>query len=327
MLTTINKWVERTFSIWILFAGIVSFVFPNEFKGIAPAIPWLLGIIMLAMGMTLSTKDFSILSKYPKAVLVGVIAQFVIMPSIAYALAVIFDLERSLAVGVILVGSCPGGTASNVISYMAKGNVALSVAVTSISTLLAPVLTPAIFYLLAHQWLEISAVTMFKSVANIVLFPIILGIIINALFKSNIRAVTHTLPCLSLISIMLILAAVIANSKERLIESGWIVLLVVILHNGLGYLLGYLIAKFTKLPYDAQKTIAIEVGMQNSGLGATLAMKHFEPLAAVPSAIFSVWHNFSGALLANYWASKVNKENTTLSDKEKLSLKKTTKTI
>lgn len=301
-----SQFVGRTFAVWAALFALIGFLSPETFKWVLPYIPWLLGIIMFGMGMTLSPADFKILAQHPKAVLIGVAAQFIIMPLVAYGLAVSLALPAEIAIGVILVGSCPGGTASNVITYLARGNVALSVAITSVSTLIAPILTPAVFYLLANQWLEISAASMFVSILKIVLLPIVLGLLAHMLLKKQTEAANGLLPLVSVLSIVLIIGAIIGASKPKIIESGLLIFAVVVLHNGIGYLLGFLTAKLCKLPYDAQKTLAIEVGMQNSGLGAALAAAYFTPLAAVPSALFSVWHNISGSLLASYWAGKTN---------------------
>ncbi|UOO77822.1 bile acid:sodium symporter family protein [Neisseria sp. Dent CA1/247] len=306
-LAKFSRLIGQTFALWAALFAAIAFVAPDTFKWVLPYIPVLLGIIMFGMGLTLAPADFKILGEHPKAVLIGVIAQFVIMPFTAYALAVGFNLPPEIAVGVILVGSCPGGTASNVITYLARGNVALSVAVTSISTLLAPILTPAVFYLLANQWLDISAAAMFVSILKIVLLPIVLGVIAHTLFKKQTEAAVGILPLISVIAIVLIIGSVVGASKPKILESGMLILGVVILHNAIGYLLGFVTAKLFKLPFDVQKTLSIEVGMQNSGLGAALAAAYFTPLAAVPSAIFSVWHNISGSLLASYWASKADK--------------------
>lgn len=303
----LSRFIGKTFALWAALFAAIAFFAPETFKWVLPYIPWLLGIIMFGMGMTLSPADFKILGQHPKAVIIGVVAQFVIMPLVAYALAIGFHLPAEIAVGVILVGSCPGGTSSNVMTYLARGNVALSVAVTSISTLLAPVLTPAIFYLLANQWLEVSAAAMFVSILKMVLLPIILGVAAHMLFKQQTEKAADILPLVSVVAIVLIIGAVVGASKPKIAESGLLIFGVVMLHNAIGYLLGFFTAKLFKLPYDAQKTLAIEVGMQNSGLGAALAASYFSPLSAVPSAIFSVWHNISGSLLASWWAAKADK--------------------
>ena len=306
-LMQLSRFVGKTFAVWVLLFAAAAFFAPEAFKWVLPLIPWLLGVIMFGMGITLSPADFNILARHPKAVLAGVAAQFIIMPLVAYALATLLQLPAEIAVGVILVGCCPGGTASNVMTYLARGNVALSVAVTAVSTLLAPVLTPTVFYLLANQWLEISAAAMFWSILKMVLLPVVLGVAAHTLFKKQTEKAAAVLPLVSVAAIVLIVGAVVAASKAQIAQSGLLILGVVILHNGIGYLLGFLAAKICRLPYDAQKTLSIEVGMQNSGLGAALASAYFSPLSAVPSAIFSVWHNISGSLLASWWAGKSKK--------------------
>lgn len=305
-LLKLNQFVGKTFALWVVIFASLAFFVPAAFIWLGVYIPWLLGIIMFGMGATLTVGDFKEVARHPLAVVVGVVAQFVIMPSLAYLLAIVFQLPAEIAVGVILVGACPGGTASNVMTYLAKGNTALSVACTSISTLLAPILTPTIFYLLANKWLAVSASAMFVSVLKIVLFPILLGLIARALWQKQVVKTAQILPLISVVAIVAIVVAVVAASKANIATSGLLIFAVVVLHNGFGYLLGFLLGKLFKLSYEDNKAIAIEVGMQNSGLGAALAVAHFSPLAAVPSAIFSVWHNISGSLLATYWAKKAD---------------------
>ncbi len=305
-----TQFIQKTFALWVIVFAALALWQPEFFVWLKAYIPWILGIIMLGMGMTMTVDDFKGVLQSPKAVLIGVVAQFVVMPGLAYALCKLFNLPPEIAVGVILVGCCPGGTASNVITYMAKGNVALSVACTSVSTLLAPVLTPAIFYLLASQWLKIDAASMFISILQVVLLPIVVGLILRTWLKRQVESYIQVMPLVSVIAIVAIVAAIIGGSKEAILQSGLLILAVVILHNGLGYLLGFTAARFFKLPYADSKAIAIEVGMQNSGLGVALAAVHFaaSPITAVPSAIFSLWHNISGPALATYWASKHKQE-------------------
>ncbi|OBA12348.1 sodium transporter [Acinetobacter calcoaceticus] len=305
-----TQFIQKTFALWVIVFAALALWQPEFFVWLKAYIPWILGIIMLGMGMTMTVDDFKGVLQSPKAVLIGVVAQFVVMPGLAYALCKLFNLPPEIAVGVILVGCCPGGTASNVITYMAKGNVALSVACTSVSTLLAPVLTPAIFYLLASQWLKIDAASMFISILQVVLLPIIVGLILRTWLKRQVESYIQVMPLVSVIAIVAIVAAIIGGSKAAILQSGLLILAVVILHNGLGYLLGFTAARFFKLPYADSKAIAIEVGMQNSGLGVALAAVHFaaSPITAVPSAIFSLWHNISGPALATYWASKHKQE-------------------
>ncbi|MFL9477086.1 bile acid:sodium symporter family protein [Acinetobacter baumannii] len=305
-----TQFVQKTFALWVIIFAALALWQPEFFVWLKAYIPWILGIIMLGMGMTMTVDDFKGVLQSPKAVLIVVVAQFVVMPGLAFILCKLFNLPPEIAVGVILVGCCPGGTASNVITYMAKGNVALSVACTSVSTLLAPVLTPAIFYLLASQWLKIDAASMFISILQVVLLPIVIGLILRTWLKRQVESYIQVMPLVSVIAIVAIVAAIIGGSKAAILQSGLLILAVVILHNGLGYLLGFTAARFFKLPYADSKAIAVEVGMQNSGLGVALAAVHFaaSPITAVPSAIFSLWHNISGPALATYWASKHKQE-------------------
>lgn len=299
--------LQKSFALWVLLFAGLAMLSPTSFVWLKSYIPWMLGIIMFGMGgMTMTVADFKTVLQSPKAVAIGVAAQFVVMPSLAYMLCKVFNLPPEIAIGVILVGCCPGGTASNVITYMAKGNTALSVACTSVSTLLAPLLTPIIFYLLASQWIEINALSMLTSILQVVLLPIVLGLVVRTLLKDTVQYYMPVMPLISVVAIVLIVAAIIAGSKGQILESGLFILAVVILHNALGYLIGYWASRLFKLPYADSKAVAIEVGMQNSGLGVALAAVHFaaSPMTAVPSAIFSLWHNISGPLLATYWASR-----------------------
>ncbi len=304
-----TQFVQKTFALWvILFSGLALYS-PENFVWLKTYITWMLGIIMFGMGMTMTLGDFKSVLQSPKAVTIGVFAQFIVMPALAYLLCKLFNLPTEIAIGVILVGCCPGGTASNVITYMAKGNTALSVACTSVSTILAPILTPAIFYVLASQWIDINAMSMLKSILQVVLFPIVLGLLVRAILKNKVDHYIQVMPLISVVAIVAIVAAIIAGSKAQILESGLMILGVVILHNGFGLLLGFWAARIFKLPYTDCKAISIEVGMQNSGLGVALAAVHFalSPITAVPSAIFSLWHNISGSALATYWAAKADK--------------------
>ncbi len=306
-LEKISKFTGNTFAIWVILFAILSFLFPAGFTWIAPHITLLLGIIMFGMGLTLSVNDFKAVFKAPKSVLIASLAQFTIMPLLAFGLATLFNLEPEVAVGVILVGCCPGGTASNVMTFLARGNTALSVAVTAVSTLLAPILTPALILLFASKWLPISAGSLFLSIVKIVIIPIVLGIIVQMLFKKQVEKSVAVLPLVSVVGIVAVASAVVAVNAGKIAETGLIIFSIVILHNILGLALGYLVAKALKLDFSDQKAISIEVGMQNSGLGAALAVAHFSPLSAVPSALFSVWHNISGPILATWWGKRANK--------------------
>ncbi|MEV1307822.1 bile acid:sodium symporter family protein [Pseudomonas aeruginosa] len=297
-LTALSRFVSASFPLWVLLFAILAFFRPAWFLPLTAAIAPLLGLVMFGMGLTLKGEDFREVARHPIRVLIGVLAQFVIMPGLAWLLCRLLQLPAEIAVGVILVGCCPGGTASNVMTWLSRGDVALSVAITSVTTLLAPLVTPALVWLLASAWLPVSFAAMFLSILQVVLVPIALGLLAQRLLGERTRQVAEVLPLVSVFSIVVIIAAVVAASQARIAESGLLIMAVVMLHNGFGLLLGYLTGKLTGMPLAQRKALAIEVGMQNSGLGAALANAHFSPLAAVPSALFSVWHNLSGSLLA-----------------------------
>ena len=300
----LSNFAGRTFALGVLLFAALSFFNPEYFVWIQPYIPLLLGIIMFGMGLTLSLNDFKQVFQMPKSVFIGVLAQYTIMPLLAFLLAIIFKLPPEVAVGVILVGSAPGGTASNVMTFLAKGNTALSVSVTAVSTMLAPILTPAIMFVLASKWLPISAGSMVWSIVKIVIIPIVLGIVVRMFFERQVEKSIAALPLVSVVGIVMVASAVVALNTEALVSTGLLIFAVVVLHNLLGLTIGFFLAKWLKLDYADQKAVSIEVGMQNSGLSATLALAHFAPITAVPSAIFSVWHNISGPILATYWGSK-----------------------
>ena len=295
---------RQYFPLWVILASLIGLKNPNTFLWVLPHIPLLLGAIMFGMGMTLELDDLREILRRPKQVLIGAIAQYTIMPFFAYGLAVLFQLPPDLAVGVILVGSCPGGTASNVITFLAKGDVALSVAMTSVSTLISPIMTPLLTLWLAGQWISIPTGNLLFSILKIVWFPAILGIVLRRFFKPQVEKCISVMPLISVAAIVAIVGAVVGVNAEKLVDAAAIVFLVVMLHNLLGLFLGYRLGKFFQMPEKQCRTIAIEVGMQNSGLAVSLALSYFQPLAAIPGAIFSVWHNISGPLLATYWSSR-----------------------
>lgn len=301
-LASFSAFVGKTFAVWVLLFAVLGFVFPDTFKIFGPYIVTLLGIIMFGMGLTLSLEDFREVVRRPVDVGIGVAAQFLIMPLLAVILTKIIPMAPEVAAGVILVGCCPGGTSSNVMTYLGKGDVALSVACTSVTTLAAPLVTPFLVWFFASTYLPVDAMAMFISIVKVILVPLALGVLAQRLIPGVVKAAVPVLPLVSVTGIVLIVAAVVAGSKGAIATSGLMIFAVVVLHNGIGYLLGFTAAKLSGMPLAKRKAIAIEVGMQNSGLGAALANAHFSPLAAVPSAIFSVWHNISGALLANYFA-------------------------
>ncbi len=266
----------------------------------------LLMIVMFGMGLTLKAEDFVSVLRRPKDILLGCIAQFTIMPLLAFVLGNIFSLEAGLLAGVVLVGTCPGGTSSNVITYLSKGDVAFSVGMTSLNTLLAPFLTPLITWLLLRTTVTVDMAAMFLSIIKVVIVPIALGLVINQFFGEYTQKIKDALPVVSVTAITLIVASVVSHNSNQIRETGVVVFVVVILHNVLGYLTGYLLGIVLRLPVAKTKALSIEVGMQNSGLAASLAASAFPNLAmaTVPGAIFSVWHNISGAVLANILRKK-----------------------
>ena len=266
-------------------------------------INYLLMIIMFCMGLTLKLSDFKAIFTRPKEVVTGSLAQFIVMPGLAFLLAKGFELPPALFAGVILVGTCPGGTASNVITYLSRGDLALSVAMTSVNTLLAPILTPAITYLLLRTTIHVDVAAMFITIAEVVLAPIALGIVVNKFWRRWIEKLVGVTPYLSIAAIALAVAAVVSHNAEKIRETGAIVITVVVLHNALGCLVGLALGLILKFDPAKTKALSIEVGMQNSGLATSLAQSVFatEPLAAVPGAIFSVWHNISGSILAEFY--------------------------
>ncbi|MGP5596285.1 bile acid:sodium symporter family protein [Brachybacterium alimentarium] len=285
----------------ILLAAAFGFFVPDVGQMLAPHTSLYLGVIMFAMGLTLTLPDFGLVARRPLPVLIGVVAQYVIMPLVGLGVSLLLQLPPELAVGVILVGCAPGGTSSNVITYLAKADTALSVTMTSISTLLAPLLTPLLTLWLAGSYLPVDAGSMAMSIVKMVLIPVIGGLVVRLVLGKLVDTVLPALPWVSVAGISLVVIAVVSGSTEAIVSAGAIVLLAVVLHNGLGYLIGYWAARLLRQGERAARTTSIEVGMQNSGLAATLAASAFSPAAALPAAIFSIWHNLSGAMLAMYY--------------------------
>ncbi len=303
-LTKLSEGFGKYMAIIVLAVAALALFVPSSSLWIDTAwINYLLMIIMFGMGLTMKPRDFAPVFTRPKDILIGCAAQFIIMPSLAFGLSRLFGLDPALTAGVVLVGTCPGGTASNVITYLSKGDVALSVGMTGVNTLLAPLLTPAITYLLLQTTVKVDVWNMFWSIVTVILIPIALGFLINMLFASYVSNVTVVLPLVSTLAICLIVASVVSHNAERIFSAGAIVLAVVILHNLLGYLCGFGLGKLFKMGPSKTKALSIEIGMQNSGLATSLAGTAFPQLAmaTVPGAVFSVWHNISGAILAGFY--------------------------
>ena len=299
------KLISDYMGVIVLLAAVLALSFPATFSLIRPqVINPLLGVIMFGMGMTLKTDDFRVVFSHPRDVIIGCLAQFTVMPLLAWALARLFGLDEALTIGVMLVGCCPGGTASNVITYLARGDLALSVGMTGVSTLLAPVMTPLLVWLLAGKTVDVNVVAMFLSILWVVILPIVAGIVVKRLWPRLTTRATAYLPALSSLAIATIVLIVIAANANKLLVGGLVIVLVVMLHNVCGLSVGYLIGLLLHLPSAKRKAVSIEVGMQNSGLASSLATLHFAayPMATIPGALFSVWHNISGAIVARVFA-------------------------
>ena len=296
----ISSFLTRYIGVIIIIFSIIAFCWRDGFAWTTNYTSMFLGIAMFGMGLTIKMGDFQVVFSRPKEILIGCLAQYTVMPFLAWILAVVLKLPEDLALGVILVGCCPGGTASNVITYIAGGDVALSVGMTIVSTLVAPLATPALVYMLAGAWVEVSFIAMVLSVVKVILVPVLLGILIRSILGKQIQKISELLPLISVVSIVMIISGIVAVNADKIISCGMLVLGVVILHNLCGMGIGLAAAKLLKVPYDKVTAIAIEVGMQNSGLAISLATANFaaNPLATLPGAIFSVWHNISGSVFA-----------------------------
>lgn len=315
-MNSLNIFVNKYFAVFVLVVAFIAYLLPDVFVGITGYITILLGIIMFGMGLTLNLSDFRIVGKKPLPVLTGVIAQFVIMPLAAFIIALVLQLPPEIAAGLVLVGACPGGTASNVMVYLAKGDLPVSVAMTTVSTLLAPLLTPFALLVFANEWLPVDPLAMFLSIFQVIIIPIALGLIIKQLFPKTVEKSVRALPIVSMAAIIAIVAGVVGANQENIAATGLLVFAAVVLHNSFGLALGYVTAKLVGLDETKRRAVSIEVGMQNSGLGTQLATVHFTPLAALPSAIFSVWHNISGPLLVSWWGRKSQKKEEAVEEKE-----------
>ncbi|MBQ2211223.1 MAG: bile acid:sodium symporter family protein [Prevotella sp.] len=294
-------YISEYIGLLVLAAALLALSFPDIFGHVRPTvISYLLGVVMFGMGLTLNLRDFKIVFSRPKDILTGCLAQFTVMPLLAWALARCFQLDEALALGVVLVGCCPGGTASNVITYLAKGDLALSVGMTGVSTLLAPFLTPLLTWALSGKSVDVDVASMFLSILWVVILPIVVGLLVKWMWPTFTEKATDYLPAFSSIAIAFIVAIIIAANADKLLAGGMIIVLVVMLHNVCGLALGFLIGQLLGLSAPKKRAISIEVGMQNSGLASSLATIHFAayPLATIPGAIFSVWHNLSGATVA-----------------------------
>ncbi|MBI4664301.1 MAG: bile acid:sodium symporter family protein [Verrucomicrobia bacterium] len=297
------NFLTNLFPAWVLLGGVLALIHPPWFvwfKG--QGIVWGLAVIMLGMGITLSLDDFKAVLKMPRAVSMGFVAQYSIMPFLGWAIAHALKLPTPFAVGLILVASCPGGTASNVVTYIAKGHVALSVLMTMCSTFGAIVMTPILTQWLAGTFVPVDAWGLFLSTVQVVLLPLLFGLALHHFCPRIVNAVLPVAPLISVITIALICASIVGQSADAVKKSGGQLLLAVFLLHAGGFALGYLFAKLFRYDPIIRRTVSIEVGMQNSGLGVVLARKHFvDPLTAVPCAISATFHSILGSFLAGIW--------------------------
>ncbi|WP_225997279.1 bile acid:sodium symporter family protein [Myceligenerans pegani] len=300
----VAEFAGRWFAVLVVLGGVAGLLAPAAMAPVAQHIPLFLGIIMFGMGLTLRGRDFALVARRPWAVLIGVVAQFVVMPLAAWAVGGLFGLTGMALLGMILVGAAPGGTASNVIVHLGKGDTALSVTMTAVSTLLAPLVTPALILWLADETLDIAFGDLFVSIVQVVLVPVLAGLVLRAVAGRFVERLLPYLPLVSVTGIVVVVAGIVAANAETVLGTGLLVALAVVVHNLFGLALGYGAAKVARLDRAARRAVSIEVGMQNSGLAASLAATHFTPAAALPAALFSVWHNLSGSALATLWARR-----------------------
>lgn len=310
LLELISTLAGKYFAALVILVAAIAYLIPDSFIFLGQYITILLGIVMFGMGLTLKPVDFKLIATNPISIIIGVFAQFIIMPLAAFTIAYLLNLPPELAAGLVLLGSVPGGTASNVMVYLARGNLPLSITMTSFSTMLAPVVTPLLLLLLAGQWMPVDPVSMFMSIIQVIIVPIFLGLIVRRIMPVIVDKGIKIVPLISVTAIIIIVSAVVSGNVDQIASAGFLVFIAVALHNGIGLLFGYFIAKLMGLNESERRAISIEVGMQNSGLGVALATAHFGPLAALPSAIGAVWHNITGPILATFWSKQSDKKRT-----------------
>jgi BASS family bile acid:Na+ symporter len=294
------KFSQNLFVVWILIGVTWGYVFPKFAASGSTNISTALGVVMLGMGLTITTQQLESLRNAGTTLILGVLLQFTVMPLIGWLAATVFKLPSMLALGVILVGASPGGTASNVVTFLARGDVPLSIALTTTSTLISPIITPLWIWLLTSTWIDVKPLSLIVTTVQIVLLPVLLGIGIRRFWTPNTLVMEGILPLISMFAIAWIIGIIVGLNRDRLFITP-IAIVVVILHNILGLVLGYIGAAITGKSTAICRTISIEVGMQNSGLAVALAIAHFEPIAAIPGALFSICHNLTGSLIAAIW--------------------------
>ena len=296
--------LTQLFPFWAIIISLLAWQYPELFRSYEPWIVPLLSVVMFGMGLTLHLSDFSYVLQMPRLIFAGIALQYTIMPLTAVVLSDLMELDPVLTAGMILVGTCPGGTASNVICYLARGNVALSITLTAVSTLLAVILTPALTAELVSKNIDVPVLDMLLSILYMVIIPVSAGVVLNHVAGKILKPVRVVFPLLSVTAIVFIIAIIVSLNAQQVHQIGAAVLIAVMLHNSAGLFLGYFTSRFLGFSSTESRTLAIEVGMQNSGLAVALAIKYFTATAALPGAIFSIWHNLSGSILAGFWSSR-----------------------
>lgn len=296
------------FPLWAILFSVLALLEPDLFADLRPYIVYLLGVVMLGMGVTLVPRNFREVLRRPGVIALGVSMQFVLMPLFAWAISRGLRLPDALLAGMVLVGASPGGTASNVICYLARGDLALSISLTAVSTVLAVVATPVLTFLYAGQAVAVPVSAMLIDVARFILVPVAAGVLINTTIGHRLGRLKKLFPLISVAAIVLIIAIIVALNRDRLEQLAFLVTLAVVCHNALGLIAGYCIPRLLSLDEQVCRTLSIEVGMQNSGLAVALAAKYFSGAAAIPGALFSIWHNLSGSVLAAYWSRRDRRE-------------------
>ena len=306
LIRSINHLFNSYLSWIVLLMAVLAYMLPTFFAWMTPYVAYMLQFVMFAMGLTLTAQVF----KQPMKVILVSVIQFLWMPLAGFLVALIFNFPPEIGIGFILLGACPGGTASNVMTFLANGNVPLSVSATTVSTLLAPILTPlfVVLYAGATSSIEIQFMPMFISIVKIVLVPIILGIVLNYFIGSKIEPVKSVCPTIAAIAVLLILAAVTAVNQKQIAETGLIIFVACLVQNLSGYVVTFFICKILNIDVSSRRAMQIEVAMQNSALSVSLAMKHFTPQAAVAGAVFSIIHNFTGSIFAGICRKHDDKE-------------------
>lgn len=313
-LQKVVNFITKYFTIWILIGVITAYLFPDPIKPFAKWVPYCIMIVMLSMGLTVSLGDFKLVFSRPKDVFWGIVLRYLIMPVVAFTISKVLNLPPEIAVGLILVGSCPSGVASNVMTFLAKGDTALSVTVSSVNTVISPMLTPFIFAFLAGTMIHINTQALLLDILKIVLVPVALGIFLRTVASNAVDKVSLIIPVFSVGGILLTTSVGFAMSASKLSSVAAIAFIAVILHNSIGLLTGFWAARGVGMPKYKAKAISFEIGMENGGLAMALAIAHLNPLAAIPAAIFNMVHNVTGPTLASIWRAKAEKEEADMPD-------------